>query len=594
LRAGYLEIQVRDISIDGLYLFSKGRNGLLPACLHPAPLRWNPLLGLVCQFRQACFTPHPPSTKFGTGPLELVPDTLIELNPVWRETRIQQDFEGYLLALSIWIRRQIEGLAHTRQLLELTPLLSLANLPVDPILPSNPISPLSHLDTSLPSGYNASIGWETGQMIRIMLVRHGRTAWNNGPNDARGVAGEPAERFRGTIDLPLTEEGTSQAQSASRRLAKLCVDAVYSSPLRRASRTAQIISRPHSIAVQALPGLGSMDYGNWAGHSSVDVAHHWPDLYHQWRADPFTVQIPGGECLADLRARAVAAVTTALDRHADGQTLVLVTHQVVTKTLVCAWAELPGAAYWHFSQDLANLSTFDYDPTSGDFTLVRLNDTCHLGPALPRISEVGTRLILIRHGQTAWNASPDIAREERFRGRTDLPLDDNGLAQAIALADRLEREPTEALYASPLLRTQQTLAPLSGRIGLPVQPEEGLLDISYGRFQGLTYSEAATAHREPCSLWRTSPSQVRFPRGERLADVQARILALLQEIRSRHPQGTVALAGHQIVNKVAVCTLLGLDLDQIWHIQQDPGSVNVFQQAGDIWHTLVLNDTCHL
>jgi broad specificity phosphatase PhoE len=342
-----------------------------------------------------------------------------------------------------------------------------------------------------------------------------------------------------------------------------------------------------------------MDYGDWAGQSTADVAHRWPDLHHQWRGNPFTAQIPGGERLADLRERAVAAVTAALDHHADGETLALVTHQAVTKTLVCAWAELPDGAYWHFRQDLANLSTFDYDPTGGDFTLAGLNDTCHLGPALPRIGDVGTRLILIRHGQTAWNASPNMASathagEERFRGRTDLPLDDNGQAQAIALADRLEREPMEALYASPLLRTQQTLAPLSGKKGLPVQPKEGLLDISYGRFQGLTYSEAAAAHPEPYSLWRTTPSQVRFPGGERLADVQARIVALLQELPCRHPQGTVALASHQIVNKVAACTLLGLDLDQIWRIQQDPGSMNVFQQVDGVWHTLGLNDTCHL
>jgi broad specificity phosphatase PhoE len=341
-----------------------------------------------------------------------------------------------------------------------------------------------------------------------------------------------------------------------------------------------------------------MDYGDWAGHSPADVAHRWPDLYHQLRSNPFTVRFPGGECLTDLRERAVAAVTAVLDDHSDGETLVLVTHQVVTKTLVCAWAKLPDATYWHFRQDLANLTTFDYDPTSRDFTLAGLNDTCHLGRALPRTSDVGTRLILIRHGQTAWNASPSMAcaphaGEERFRGRTDLPLDGTGQAQALDVADRLENEPVEALYASPLLRTQQTIAPLADRLGLPVQPEEGLLDINYGRFQGLTYSEAAASHPEPYSLWRTTPSQVRFPGGECLADVQARILALLQELPCRHPQGTVALAGHQIVNKVVGCTLLGLDLDQIWRIQQDPGSMNVYQQVGGVWHTLRLNDLCH-
>jgi broad specificity phosphatase PhoE len=342
-----------------------------------------------------------------------------------------------------------------------------------------------------------------------------------------------------------------------------------------------------------------MDYGDWAGQNIADVAHRWPDLYRQWRDNPFTVQIPGGEGVADLRKRAIAAVSAVLAHHTDGETLVLVSHQVVTKTLVCAWAGLPNTAFWRIRQDLCNLSTFDYDPASGDFTLAGLNDTCHLGPALPLERSIGTRILLIRHGQTAWNASPltpgaPQGGEERFRGRTDLPLDDTGHDQALAVAERLESEPIAALYTSPLLRTRQTVAPLADRLGLPVQPEEGLLDINYGRLQGLTHSEAASAYPDPYTLWRTAPSQVRFPGGERLADIQDRIRVLLQELLSRHPQGTVVLAGHQVVNKVAACTLLGLDLDEIWRIRQDTGGVHVFQQVDGVWHTLRLNDICHL
>lgn len=436
-------------------------------------------------------------------------------------------------------------------------------------------------------------------MIRIILVRHGRTAWNVGTDDAYGLAAAPTGRFRGTIDLPLADEGVSQARFTAKRLANLRVDAVYSSPLQRAAHTAQIISEPHSLSAQTMPGLSSMDYGDWARQSTADVSRHWPDLYRQWRDNPFTVQIPGGECLADLRERAVTAVTAALDHHADDETVVLVSHQVVTKTLICAWARLPNTDYWRFRQDLANLSTFEYDRAGRDFLLAGLNDTCHLAPALPRASDASIRIILIRHGQTAWNESPSTpgathAGEERFRGRTDLPLDDTGQSQAVALADRLEHERIEALYTSPLLRTQQTLAPLAKRLGMPVQLEESLLDISYGRFQGLTHAEAAGAYPEPYALWRTAPSQVRFPGGECLTDVQARVVALLEKLPHRHPQGTIALAGHQIVNKVVACTLLGLDLDQIWRIQQDPACMNVFQQVGGAWHILRLNDYCHL
>jgi broad specificity phosphatase PhoE len=424
-------------------------------------------------------------------------------------------------------------------------------------------------------------------MIRIILVRHGHTAWN--------VAEGHAPRFRGIVDLPLAQEGVAQAKATSRRLAATPLVAIYSSPLHRAARTAEIIAAPHGQPVQILPGLESVNYGDWTGQLHTDVAHRWPDLYHRWRRDPFSVQIPGGESPVALRDRAVATAHKVLARHAAGDTIALVSHQVVTKTLICTLAGLPDTSYWRVRQDLCNLSRFDYDPAGirhgGKFTLTGLNDTCHLEPTLQRSSGEGTRLVVIRHGQTAWNAG---AGQERFRGRTDLPLDDAGRAQACAVAGRLQGEPVAALYTSPLLRARQTIKPLADAVGLPIQDHNDLLDIHYGRFQGLTHAQAAAAHAELYGLWRTTPGQVRFPGGESLADVQARLLALLDELTARHRGQTVVLVGHQIVNKVLSCTLLDLELDQIWRVRQDTAGLNAFQQVNGAWQTLRLNDTCHL
>jgi broad specificity phosphatase PhoE len=202
-----------------------------------------------------------------------------------------------------------------------------------------------------------------------------------------------------------------------------------------------------------------------------------------------------------------------------------------------------------------------------------------------------TRLILVRHGQTAWNEGAGV---ERFRGRTDLPLDATGEAQARAVADRLRNEPLVALYTSPLLRARQTITPLAAFKSLPVQAHEGLLDIDYGLFQGLTRSEAAAADPDLYALWWTAPGQVRFPGGEGLVDVQARLLALVEELATRHRGETVVVVGHQMVNKVLVCTLAGLDLNQIWRIHQDTAAINVLQSADGFWHIVCLNDTCHL
>lgn len=420
-------------------------------------------------------------------------------------------------------------------------------------------------------------------MIHILIIRHGRTAWN--VDEGQG------ERFRGVVDLPLADEGLVQAQITARRLAAEHLDGLYSSPLQRAAHTAQIIAAPHGLAVQTLPGLGSMNYGDWAGHPHTEVARRWPELYRQWRHNPFSIRIPGGESAADLRDRALAALRQALGRHTDGQALAIVSHQVVTKTLVCALAGLPDPAYWHVHQDLCSLNRFDYDPVRGTFTIIGLNDICHLVPALPRTRGEGTRLVLVRHGQTAWNEG---AGQERFRGHTDLPLDEIGLAQARAVADRLASESFAALYTSPLLRARQTIAPLADRLGLPIRPHDGLLDIHYGDWQGLTHTQAAAAYPELYARWRTAPSRVQFPGGESLTDVQSRLCSLLDELVTRHPGQTVVLVGHQMVNKVLACTLLGLDLDQIWRVRQDTAAINLFQFAGDAWHTLSLNDTCHL
>jgi phosphoserine phosphatase len=426
-------------------------------------------------------------------------------------------------------------------------------------------------------------------MIRIILIRHGRTDWNTGEG--------PDERFRGLLDVPLAEEGVVQARSTAAYLARWPLGAVYSSPLQRALRTAEIIALPHGLGVKALPGLSSMNYGEWAGRLHADVARRWPELYSAWRRDPFSIQIPGGESTADLRDRAMAALHAAVARHTDGETLVFVTHQVVTKVLVCAMAGLPNGAYWQVRQNLCNLSRFDYDPTTQAFSVVDLNDTCHLSSDVSRGTGEGMRIFLFRHGQTGWNTGAG-AGGERFRGRTDLPLTDTGLAQAQALATRFSADKQDhliaALYASPLLRAQETLAPLATELGLPIQTHHGLLDINYGRFQGLTHGEAAELYPELYRLWCTTPSRVRFPDGESLRDVQARVQALLGEVAGRHPGSGVVLVGHEIVNKVVVCTLLGLALDQIWRIRQDPAGFDLFRLDGKQWLVQCLNDTCHL
>jgi len=201
------------------------------------------------------------------------------------------------------------------------------------------------------------------------------------------------------------------------------------------------------------------------------------------------------------------------------------------------------------------------------------------------------RLLLVRHGQTSWNLG---AGQVRYRGQTDIPLDEVGHAQARALAVRLADEPIAAIYASPLQRAVQTAQPTAEGHGLPVVPHPGLLDMNLGEWQGLTHAEAARRYPDVHRRWLEAPETVTLPGGESLAVVLARGKTTVTQLLARHAGETVLLVGHQVVNKVLVCWLLGLDNSHYWRVTQDNACLNVFAHADGIFRVVTLNDTCHL
>ena len=205
---------------------------------------------------------------------------------------------------------------------------------------------------------------------------------------------------------------------------------------------------------------------------------------------------------------------------------------------------------------------------------------------------VMTRIILVRHGQTEWNVG--AGGGERFRGRVDLSLDDAGLAQAGALAQRLADRPIVAVYSSPLQRAVETARPTAQRLGLPVQLLPGIIDINYGDWQGLSHDEVAQAHPHLYPRWLETPHRVKFPHGESLRQVRLRGMASLKEVVARHDGRVILLVAHQVVNKVLVCAMLGLDNSHFWRIQQDNACLNVFEYQNGIFTAVLINDTCHL
>ena len=199
-----------------------------------------------------------------------------------------------------------------------------------------------------------------------------------------------------------------------------------------------------------------------------------------------------------------------------------------------------------------------------------------------------TEIILVRHGETDWNAS------EIFRGRADVGLNETGQKQAEALGAYLSREKIEFIYSSPLKRAVDTAEAIARYQALEVNTIENLIDFHFGDWQGLSLRDVSERYPELYRDWKDTPEQVRIPGGESLADVRNRALPFVEDAIMRCGEGRVVFVSHRIVNKVLVCALLGMELSHFWNIRIDLGGLTRFS-CGD--GRLVLtrhNDTSYL
>jgi len=201
-------------------------------------------------------------------------------------------------------------------------------------------------------------------MTEIILARHGETQWN------------VEEVFRGRIDIELNETGIKQAELLAEYLSDAKIDAIYSSPLKRASKTAEIIARHHNLEVEITPGLTDLDYGNWQGLPHQEIKDKFKELYAEWINSPDKVKIPSGESLNIVRKRAMGVVNKIIAKYEGA--VVLVSHRVVNKVLICALLGLDNSHFWNIRLDTCGITTFTCE--NGRFILTRHNDTSHLKP----------------------------------------------------------------------------------------------------------------------------------------------------------------------------------------------------------------------
>jgi probable phosphoglycerate mutase len=163
---------------------------------------------------------------------------------------------------------------------------------------------------------------------------------------------------------------------------------------------------------------------------------------------------------------------------------------------------------------------------------------------------------LVRHGETAQ------AAEGVFCGDLNPPLTERGLFEAERVGRAAAALKPVALYCSPKLRAQQTIAPLAQATGLAPIVEEGLREIAYGRWEGRKESEIRSSEPELYAAWHDDPAMASPPGGETAFDIAGRALPVLSRVRERHQAGHVVIVSHKATVRILACALLGMPLQR--------------------------------
>jgi broad specificity phosphatase PhoE len=202
-----------------------------------------------------------------------------------------------------------------------------------------------------------------GEPTVTLLLRHGQTPMS------------VQKRYAGRSDVPLTDTGIRQATAAAKRLAGAGLDAIVTSPLLRATRTAQEVAAVTGAPVVTDEGFRETDFGAWEGLTFAEVRERWPAEVATWLADPEAAP-PGGESFADVSTRVTDALHRVLTGR-DRQTVLIVSHVTPIKTLVAAALLAPPPALYRMHLDVAALCEIDWY-ADGPAVLRSFNDTGHL------------------------------------------------------------------------------------------------------------------------------------------------------------------------------------------------------------------------
>lgn len=198
-----------------------------------------------------------------------------------------------------------------------------------------------------------------------------------------------------------------------------------------------------------------------------------------------------------------------------------------------------------------------------------------------------TRLYLVRHGETEWNA------QGKYLGATDIPLTLRGRSQALALGRYLEDKGVSAAYSSGLKRAKETLEIATSALNINPLVLNGLNEINFGCWEGMTYEEIERSYGDLISNWLLDVSRYEIPDGERWQDFKSRVSESFDRIIEENQGREVLVVTHGGVIKTIMSFILGMEPVGFWKLRQDKGALNILEVHEKEAMVTLFNDTCY-
>ena len=428
--------------------------------------------------------------------------------------------------------------------------------------------------------------------LRLIFVRHGLSSFNK------------EGRIQGRSDLSiLTKEGQLQAEAAGKTISSIPIDAIYSSPLQRASQTTKIIIEQHQRDLKAnyTNELLEVDLGPWSGLTKNEIKNHFPEELSIWQKEPkqLTIIRDDGtkfQPIKELLHQAENFLKNLFSSYSgSNKTILIVAHNAILRCLILKLINEPSMGFRRLKLDNTSISICNVDFNNWEDRQVQiqcLNNIAHLHPNIPKKGSK-KRIILVRHGETDWN------KQGRFQGQIDIPLNKNGKSQAKAASEFLKDFIIHKAFSSSLSRPKETAQIiLNKHPGIKISLKDNLKEIGHGKWEGKLESEIKSDWPDLLKTWKISPEKVQMPKGENITEVSTRSITGWNEIcKDLKNEETALVVAHDAVNKTILCHLLGLTPSKIWMIKQGNGGITVIdlsEEEGQPDQIICLNITSHL